>query len=45
MVYIKVEPLYQGVFGDFYVKFSPSHAEIGIKGILSTLKPTFFRKI
>jgi hypothetical protein len=40
---MRVGPLYHGVFADLYIKFSPFHPEMGIKGMASGLYPTFFK--
>lgn len=40
--WMRVGPLYQGVFEDFSVRFCPSHAESGTKFIFWTLNPIFF---
>lgn len=41
---MRVGPLYQGMLVDFSIMLSPFHPEIGMKGILSGLYPTFFKK-
>lgn len=37
-------PLYQGMLEEGSIMLSPAHPEIGMKGILSGLYPTFFKK-
>jgi hypothetical protein len=39
----KVGPLYQGRLDDFSIMLSPCHPEMGMKGTLSGLYPTFFK--
>jgi len=41
---IRVGPLYQVMLGDLSIMLSPAHPDIGMKGILSGLYPTFFKK-
>src|SRR3990172_1268207 len=41
----RVGPLYQPIFVDGFAMLSPLYALMGMKGILSTLYPTDFRRV
>jgi len=41
---IRMGPLYQAMFSDLVTMLSPSQPDMGMKGILSGLYPTFFKK-
>ena len=45
MASVRQWPLYQGILSDWVMRFSPRNPEMGMNCMLSSLKPSFLRKL